>query len=202
MALLKQIRTKADQVTLEADKMLRINRKQSEIGQMRKQIEQVVNQLGHAAYGLHTQGSALPADLTGPCQQIDTLYAQIKQAEQEVERIRQEALPDSDLPTGTRCSSCGLGIPDVAAFCPNCGSPRPKPEPGLICATCGNAMPPGTRFCANCGQPVAAPDAGKESSSGAEAPPVTAVCSGCQAEIPAQATFCPFCGTPAGAPVA
>mgnify|MGYP001409846248 CR=1 FL=1 len=199
MAFLKQIRSKADQVTLEADKMLRINRKQSEIGQMRKQIEQVISQLGRAAYGLHSQGSALPADLTGPCEQIDAVYAQIKQAEQEIERVRQETLPDSDLPSGTRCPACGFGIPDVAAFCPNCGSPRPKPESGLICTSCGNHMPPGTRFCANCGQPVATPDASTELSSGAEASPATAVCAGCQAEIPAQATFCPFCGTPAGA---
>lgn len=202
MAFLKQIRSKADQVTLEADKMLRINRKQSEIGQMRKQIEQVISQLGQAAYKLHTQGSALPADLSGPCNQIDTLNAHIKQAEQEIERIRLETLPDFDLPTGTRCLSCGLGIPDVAAFCPNCGSPRPKPEPGLICASCGNPMPPGTRFCANCGQQVAAPDTGTEPSSDAEVSPATAVCTGCQAEIPAQAMFCPFCGTPAGASAA
>ncbi len=195
MAFLKQICSKADQVTLEADKMLRINRKQSEMGQLRKQVEQATIQLGNSAYGLHTQGNLSP-ELSGVCQQIDSLYAQIRQAEQEIERIRQETLPDPAPMTGLRCPACGFAIPEAAVFCPNCGSPRPKPQPTSVCASCGNALPVDAHFCANCGQVVTAPSPDSEPSLDAEPLSDVVVCVGCQAEISAQATFCPLCGTP------
>lgn len=197
MSVIDEMKRRRDQVALEADKMLRINRKQGEIGQWRKQVEQTVVQLGNAVYGLHTQGSALPPELTPVCQQIDALYAQIQQGELEVERIRQEALPEAALATGPRCLVCGSGIPDVAAFCPNCGSPRPKPQPAMACTNCGSSLAADARFCASCGQPVALPSPEAEvEPADTQAPPATMLCSGCQAEIDAQAVFCPLCGTP------
>lgn len=195
MSVLDEMKRRRDQVALEADKMLRINRKQGEIGQWRKQVDQSIVQLGNAALGLHSLGIALPPELTAVCQQLDALSAQILQAEQEVERIRQETLPEPAPLTGTRCLVCGFMVPDAAVFCPNCGSARPKPPPSVICVNCGNSVPPDARFCANCGQPIAVPASAPESKP-AEAAPSSLICTGCQAEISAEAAFCPLCGTP------
>lgn len=195
MSVLDEMKRRRDQVALEADKMLRINRKQGEIGQLRKQVEQSIVQLGNAALGLHSLGIALPSELTAVCQQIDALSAQILQAEQEVERIRQETLPEPAPLAGTRCLTCGFMVPDAAAFCPNCGSARPKPPPSVTCIQCGNFLPPDARFCANCGQPVAVPDLAPEPTPAVDAPS-SLICSGCRAEISAEAAFCPLCGTP------
>jgi RNA polymerase subunit RPABC4/transcription elongation factor Spt4 len=191
MSLIEEMKRRRDQVALEADKLLRTNRKQGEIGQWRKQIEQSVVQLGNAALGLYSLGVPLPPELAAVCQQIDALNAQILEAEQEIERIRQESLPDPAAVSGLRCQVCGYGIPEAATFCPNCGNPRPKPS--LACANCGNALPPDARFCASCGQrvTVAGPDP--------EPPANTVACASCQAEILTSAVFCPLCGTPTAA---
>lgn len=191
MSLIEEMKRRRDQVALEADKLLRTNRKQGEIGQWRKQVEQSVVQLGNAALGLHSLGAALPPELTAVCQQIDALNFQILEAEQEIERIRQETLPDPAIVSGPRCQACGYSIPEAATFCPNCGSPRPKPS--LACTNCGNALPPDARFCASCGQRVSV--AGPDS----EPPANTVACASCQAEILASAVFCPLCGTPTAA---
>lgn len=154
MTLIKQLRSKADQVTLEADKVLRINRKQGEIGQFNRQIDQLTARLGQTAYGLHKQGQVLTPELVSICNLIDALHMQIRQAEQEIERIRLETLAVDSVPDGITCPVCNAVIPSVALFCPNCGSQQPKPPPMVRCQNCGNSMPAEARFCAQCGQPV------------------------------------------------
>lgn len=195
MSVLDEMKRRRDQVALEADKMLRINRKQGEIGQWRKQVEQSIVQLGNTAFGLHGLGATLPPELADVCRQIDGLNAQILQGEREIERIRQESLPEPIPLTGPRCPSCSFVMPEAATFCPNCGSPRPKPQPTQVCGKCGNALPPDARFCAICGQPTAAPQPETVLASPIDLP-TSIICAGCQAEISAQAAFCPLCGTP------
>lgn len=197
MSLIEEMKRRRDQVALEADKLLRTNRKQGEIGQWRKQVEQSVVQLGNAALGLHSLGVPLPPELAAVCQQIDALSAQILEAEQEIERIRQESLPEPIPLTGPRCPACGFVMPEAAIFCPNCGNPRPKPQPTQVCGNCGNVLSSDARFCANCGHPVAVAGPDPEPLLTASAQD-TIVCAGCQAEISAVAAFCPLCGASVG----
>ncbi|MCB0257450.1 MAG: zinc ribbon domain-containing protein [Anaerolineae bacterium] len=197
MSVIDEMKRRRDQVALEADKMLRINRKQGEIGQWRKQVEQSIVQLGDTAFTLHSQGASLPPELATVCRQIDVLNGQIQQANLDVEHIRQEALPEPVPVAGIRCTVCGFGVPEVAAFCPNCGSPRPKPQPQQTCATCGEALAAGARFCPNCGQSVASSTLDVEAEAVEEEPtPTVVLCSNCQAEISPEAAFCPLCGAP------
>lgn len=155
MSVIDDMKRRRDQVALEADKLLRINRKQGELGQWRKQVDQSIVQLGHAAFSLHGLGRSLPPELTEICLQIGALNSQILQAERAIERIRQESLPDPTLAAGAPCVVCGFSVPETAAFCPNCGNPRPKPT-SMACSNCGASLPPDARFCANCGQTTAA----------------------------------------------
>ncbi len=204
MSFIRGLRTKADQVTLEADKMLRINRKRSEIGQLRKSISQLITQLGNTAYGLHNQGQTLAPELAQVCHQIDNLYADIQRMEQEIEQIRREALPTQPIASAERCHVCSAALPQAATFCPSCGSPRPKPQPTITCKNCGSSLPADASFCANCGQPVAL--SGPESEDVETLPPSelpkseAILCSSCRTEIPLQATFCPVCDHPVAIP--
>ena len=198
MSFFRELRTKADQVSLEADKRLRISRKRAEISQHRKSISELITQLGNTAYGLYKQGQPLAPELAQVCQQIDSLYADIQVLEQESEHIRQEALQVEPLAPVTRCHACGAALPEAAVFCPHCGHTQPEPAVGIICPNCGASLPADARFCAECGTPVviAKPEPEEIEAVPPSEPPLIVLCSSCQAEIPPEATFCPVCGNP------
>jgi len=55
---------------------------------------------------------------------------------------------------GSRCQRCGSGIPAGKPFCPDCGTPAPRPQAaagGGPCPQCGSRLLPGKMFCADCG---------------------------------------------------
>lgn len=212
MNFLRQVRSKADEVALEADKALRIQRKQGEIGQLQKQVQQRLAELGSAAYGMHQQGQALPVALLQICQGIDGLFNAIREQQNEIEAIRRETVPAAPAVGGLRCSSCGQPLPADAAFCHYCGTRVPPPKSAIECNNCGTSLPADARFCANCGQSIAQPAASSSTQAPAPAPP-TAVeptatvaenanassatsCRTCGAGIEADAIFCPVCGAP------
>ena len=144
MPLLKQLRTKADQVTLEADKALRINRKQSEIGQTRKQIDQQSAHLGALAYALHKQGQVFAPDLQAVCQQIDGLFVLIQQAELDIDLIRREALPGEQPVSGIVVPCAALSFPRRRSFVLHVAAHVPGQSllfPALPAATACRPMP-------------------------------------------------------------
>lgn len=183
-SLFSDMKRRADEVALEADKKIRITRKQGEINDVRKQIRQQTTQLGDLAYGLHAQGQSLPTPLTDVGKAIDNLYAAIKAKEAEIESIRREQLSPVGIPETTTCHVCHQPLPPNAAFCLHCGSPKVEPDPMVPCPHCQNMLPVEARFCAHCGQ-----------STVAQQPPDTIACSHCAAVLPATALFCPECGT-------
>lgn len=50
-----------------------------------------------------------------------------------------------------KCAKCGTELPEGAAFCLKCGTPRK--EGRMFCAKCGTEMPEGAAFCLKCGTP-------------------------------------------------
>ena len=61
--------------------------------------------------------------------------------------------PSAGVPaaSGPRCQ-CGAAL-NGAKFCPECGTPAPKPAAASpkFCPQCGHQPPPGTKFCPECG---------------------------------------------------
>ena len=49
------------------------------------------------------------------------------------------------------CQNCGAVLTDDHAFCPKCGTPRPKKK---VCSKCGAELEEGQAFCSKCGQKV------------------------------------------------
>lgn len=190
MDFLRDIRRRADEVALEADKALRVQRKQSEVNQLQKQIQQKLHDLGSAAYALHQDGQTLAPPLAQICQNIDSLFAAVRVSQDEIETIRREALPPMPIAGGQSCMSCGRPLPANAAFCQHCGARVPEPPAMIPCPHCGTALPADARFCANCGQTVTGQPAPVAPASAPAAP----TCPQCGTEVVEGAAFCEECG--------
>jgi RNA polymerase subunit RPABC4/transcription elongation factor Spt4 len=217
MSVLNEMKRRKDQVALEADKLLRVNRKQGEISQLNKQMDALRLQLASRAYELYQQGVLLPEDLPKTCEQMDGLRARIGDIQSQIEQIKQETLPP--LTVMIACSICGVAMAGTAAFCPTCGAARSKTKPAKVCFNCGQSLPLEAKFCGSCGlvQPASAPtpatensfepssdqvpapvekDSGEKEPKQAETRSAWILCHECGAEMPPEADFCPLCGTP------
>jgi hypothetical protein len=61
--------------------------------------------------------------------------------------------------TPVLCAQCSASLPDVALFCPRCGSrvgPNSifPPQPVVHCRHCHATLPSGSRYCLSCGRPI------------------------------------------------
>lgn len=140
----------ATEVTkFKADQLLRVNRVQGEIANLRREIQLVRDRIAGAVLELRRSGQVLPTEVEQLCLEIDRLNAQIAEREALIAAIQAEPPPQMPLstsqsyqtlaaqsPTGsdirpTRpCPYCGFRAPLQAAFCPHCGKALPKlPEP-------------------------------------------------------------------------
>lgn len=151
---------KANELALEADKKIRITKKQGEIGKIRERIRQQIVFLGNTTYLVHQRGQTLPSDVEAVCKIIDDLHQTIAAMEAEIEAIKQEKMSPRIAPAASsmvRCVSCGEPIPAHATFCPHCGASQVQPQDAAIaCPHCGKPISPDARFCEHCGQPVSA----------------------------------------------
>jgi ribosomal protein L40E len=102
-------------------------------------------------------------------------YQEAKKAATEKKESTQSARVEDEPSSqnATICPNCNAELPELALFCPECGSsPR-------HCPKCGTAAPPIADICQECGAWL-----------------LEGQCKFCYAEIPDEALFCPECGKP------
>jgi hypothetical protein len=169
MPIFDRLKQGVDVTKFKADQLLRINRVQGEIGNLRGEIQQVRVKIASAAIELHKQSALSYPELEELCVGIDQLEIQIAEKEQLIASIRAEvppqmpsATPPSTMATNP-CPHCRFNVPVGAAFCPNCGQAIPQPSEPMgaatesamrRCANCGFNLSTEAAFCPNCGKPV------------------------------------------------
>jgi predicted RNA-binding Zn-ribbon protein involved in translation (DUF1610 family) len=176
MPILDQLRRGVDTAKFKADQLMRINRVQSEIGDLRREISSVREKIANVVMELHRQGGLSSQELEDLCVAIDQLNTQIAAKEAQIVHIRAEVPPQTSsysVQPKNPCPNCRFDVPLGAAFCPNCGNAMPQlsehtaaepvSEAGK-CSNCGFSLPAEADFCPNCGQRVTglAEPAGKE----------------------------------------
>jgi hypothetical protein len=138
--MLDRLRHVGDVTKFKADQLLRVNRVQSEISNLRREIQTTRDRIASAALELHRSDSLLPAEIEQLCTAVDRLNAQIMEREALIAAIQAELPPQLAVPPVTygapaiqpttrptrACPHCGFGAPVHAAFCPNCGKALPK----------------------------------------------------------------------------
>ena len=131
-------------------------------------ISELVRQIGAFYMAKSQEGEALHPDLDHILAEIETHNKVIAEVEAEIERLKAESEPQSqvkvDTPNipaplanaavGIACTSCGKINPEGTKFCSDCGAKIEIPEPVATtkeCPSCGVVLPLATRFCGECG---------------------------------------------------
>lgn len=201
MPIMDQFKRGVDKAKFEADRLVRINRVQNEIGNVKREIFSVREKIAAAVIDHHKQGDLLHADLEELCGAIDQFETQIAEKEAQIAAIRAEVLPSTPVPAApppspsgstNRCPHCGFAAPAGAVFCPNCGKQIPPPPPPVApaankCSNCSFGLGAEAAFCPNCGQKVVKPVEPMPA-------PEPRQCPNCGFVLSNEAAFCPNCG--------
>lgn len=134
MKLWSSVRGQAEKMAFEADKLVRIKKEESAMGEVRNQLQTQKASLGEVALGLFRSGA-----LADP--QIAALEAKVAEHETHIATIRAEQ------PKGVEAQPSPAQEVPQAPVAPE----APEAAPRKFCPNCGKPVAPGVAFCAECG---------------------------------------------------
>jgi uncharacterized protein YdcH (DUF465 family) len=137
----------------EAQKQLRIRNKQSEIDQLLKQRQQLLDELATVAMTLYQQGALTDAQLSRICASIQELDADLRTREQQLQEIRSESYQSSQFAPGpTRDYTPPPVNPSAGSQPAGRAGPASATKSGAgLCPTCGQPVRPNALYCRSCG---------------------------------------------------
>lgn len=148
----KSITQGVDRAKFEADKFQKTTRLQSEVNDVRRQLDVKLMELGQRAYDLQRAGQISAPSIGEMAMMVDQLRASLLSKEEELKEVQNDVFiepmssttppaPTQSVPiaydsppivtppatppaaTGMKtCASCGFQMPGSAMFCPNCGA--------------------------------------------------------------------------------
>jgi hypothetical protein len=155
-----KLKSGAEKVAFEADKMNRLNRAKGELDKLKSQVQGEFAKLGEIYFSNRESGQ-----LTGPeydqiCQALTDLLQQVEGKNAEVQKIDAEMY---GLPAAQPASSSIFGQGQPQPQTQGASAP-PEPSPAApvaaaakttkFCPNCGTEIPIETKFCTNCGSKV------------------------------------------------
>ncbi len=134
-----------DRAKFEAEKFQRAAKVQTELNDLKKQVDTKRMEAGDKALDLYRAGQITSATLGQLLRELDTLRTSITLKEDELKLVQNETFvaPQTTVPPSTAsqhvpvsvetpqnaapangkfCPACGFGMPNSAMFCPNCGT--------------------------------------------------------------------------------
>ena len=150
-----------------ADQMMRSNRSQQEINNIKREVATARDQIAGALLDMRQRGEVVPSEIEPVCANVDALMAQLAEHESMLAAINAEQSP-SAAPMGAApatyatksCPSCHTAVPAAAMFCTTCGynfaaAPAAVAQKATVpCPNCQSEVAGGTAFCPNCGTRV------------------------------------------------
>ena len=147
----------ADRVKYETEKVQRVSRLRSEVGDLQQQIATNFGQLGQRAFELNKQGQLQAPEVASLVQLIEDLQRRLQATEQQLEQVQNEqfvpeqtpATPQSPQPT---YQNQPITIDREQAQQVN--PPQPVDAGQYACDQCGTHLSADAAFCPNCGNRV------------------------------------------------
>jgi len=149
-----KLRSGAEKVAFEAEKMNRVNHAKGELEKLKNQVQAQYSKLGEMYY---TQRQTV--GVSGPgydeiCQAIQLLEQQILAKNDDIQRINAEVFTQQ----GSQPAAQPVASPVQAAPVPTQSAPpmaQATPANATkFCPNCGREMPVATKFCPDCGTKV------------------------------------------------
>jgi len=145
-----------------ADQMVRSNRAQQEINNIKREVAVARDQIAGALLDMRQRGEAVPAEIEPVCANVDVLVAQLAEHESMLAAINAEQSPGAaPAAAATKsCPSCHTAVPAAAMFCTSCGynfvtAPAAAAQKTTVpCPNCQFEVGGGAAFCPNCGARV------------------------------------------------
>jgi 2-methylcitrate dehydratase PrpD len=141
-----KLKSGANKVAFEADKLARANRAQGEAEKLKAQIVSQYSKLGEIVYERFSKQEAIDPALVEACQAIAQLHQQVGLKNEEIAKIKAETFstsPAAPAPTPAQ-------TPTVPETTPANPAPQAQPE-AKHCPTCGKEVQPDEKFCKDCG---------------------------------------------------
>ncbi len=142
MSFFESLRKSASNATFEAQKLVRTQRRQLSITNLRKERDGNALELGNRTAEKVRDQELQDLELEQLARTVLDLDDRIRTEQEELERIRAEQPPYQDAPaqtqpdapaqpvsTGPRCGNCGATLQPGATFCTSCGARVPVAQP-------------------------------------------------------------------------
>jgi septal ring factor EnvC (AmiA/AmiB activator) len=139
---LGKLKSGANKVAFEADKMARTNRAQGEADKLKLQINSQYTKLGEAIYQKFSNQEAIDPALVEACEAITQLQQQVEAKNEEVAKIKAE--------TFGAAAPAAEAAPAAAEAAAESAAPEAVPQ-SKHCPNCGKAVDGDEKFCKECG---------------------------------------------------
>jgi hypothetical protein len=150
-----KLKSGAEKVAFEADKMNRLNKAKGELEKLKSQVQAEFVKLGEIYYNDRQSGAVTGPEYDELCATISDLVQQVEAKTGEVQRIDGETY-GTPAPQPAAASVFGQAQPQAQAAT---AQPAATPPPAAakttkFCPNCGTEIPIETKFCTNCGSKV------------------------------------------------
>ena len=141
-----KLKSGANKVAFEADKIARVNRAQGEADKLKSQINSQFSKLGEIVYEKFSKQEAIDPALVEFCEALAQLHQQVGLKNEEISKIKAETF-SAPLAASAPTPAQNPTVPEAAPVNP---APQDQPE-AKHCPNCGKEMQPGEKFCKDCG---------------------------------------------------
>jgi len=141
-----KLKSGANKVAFEADKLARTNRAQGEADKLKSQINSQFAKLGETVYQKFSNQEAIDPSLVEVCQALAQLHQQVALKNEEIAKIKAETFG------ATPAASAPAPAPTAAAPAAAPAAPASQTQVEVKrCTNCGREVQPGEKFCKDCG---------------------------------------------------
>ncbi len=152
-----KLKSGANKVAFEADKMTRLNRAKGELEKVKSQIQAQYAKLGEMYYTQHES-----TGVTGPgydeiCQAIQGLEQQLQAKNEEIQHINAEVFAVPGAQPAAQPAAAVVQAAPVTTPTPGPAQAAPQAAPAAAtkyCPNCGTQLAMDIKFCTNCGTKV------------------------------------------------